>query len=165
MGIDSLGQAAVLSGLTIALSSLPGMAIDLNRQNPPLHPEFSVIALQTFPNSIPQQNISQPDRLAVRPTLPPLPLIVPPQPASTESAIVTVTCDVLPQEGLTVRRQPNLDSAAASVLQPGTYNLRFTGATETIGRRRLSYIVAPVQGWIEVLTQGGVSTLGGESCG
>ncbi|WP_088890269.1 hypothetical protein [Leptolyngbya ohadii] len=156
--------------MTAAPSSFPSPNLPPRRSQvtvPPLpavpfqpSPQF-----QPFPQPVPLQNLASRNSLAARPTVPPIPAIVAPRPVQTERTIVTVTCDVLPTEGLIVRQQPNLDSPGSAVLAPGTYNFRFTGATETIGRRRLAYIVVPAQGWIQVLTQDRSSTLGGDRCG
>lgn len=116
---------------------------------------------------IPQSNAPQPSlqpNVAVRPTIPPLPAIVSPQTVQNQRAIVTTTCDVLPPEGLAVRRQPDLNTAGAAILAPGTYNFQFTGATQTVGMQRLAYIVAPAEGWIQTLSADG-PTLGGGRCG
>lgn len=133
-------------------------------------PPLSAAANQTYssPQALPQPFAPASPRtnnLAVAPTVPPLPAILSPRPTSTGRAIVMTTCDVLPREGLMVRRQPDLTSAGISVLAPGTYNFQFTGATQTIGRERLAYIVAPAEGWIRVGTLDGDSTLGGGRCG
>jgi hypothetical protein len=125
-------------------------------------PPLQTAVTQPYPQP---QVYPQPNPLAVRPTVPPLPAIVPSQPVPTERAIVTTTCDVLPREGLVVRRQPDLNSPGASLIPAGTHNFQFTGATQTIGRQRLAYIVAPAEGWIQVGTLDGASTLGGGRCG
>lgn len=125
-------------------------------------PPLTSAATQTFPQPIQQNNVQ--NNVAVRPTVQPLPAIVP-QTAPAQQAIVTTTCDVLPREGLVVRQQPDLNNPGFGIIPAGTYNFQFTGATQTIGRQRLAYIVAPTQGWIPVLTSGGVSTLGGGRCG
>ncbi len=119
---------------------------------------------QAFPQPTPQPN-NQSNNIAVRPTVPPLPAIASPQSVPTGRAIVTTTCDVLPREGLVVRRQPDLNSTGVSIIPVGTYNFQFTGATQTIGSQRLAYIVAPAEGWIQVLAGNGGSTLGGGRCG
>lgn len=86
------------------------------------------------------------------------------------TSTTTVTCDVLPAEGLMVRSKPTVaGSTALQTIPKGTYQFQFTddhvrshsGSVE----RHWAYITAPYQGWIAVGTVGGQFNLGGKSCG
>lgn len=115
---------------------------------------------------------SQTSQTASRPTA--QPQTSPARPASASSTPVTssttVTCDVLPAEGLVVRSEPTITSETAlQVIPKGTYQFQFTsdhlrshsGEVE----RAWAYITAPYHGWIAVGVVGGQFNLGGKSCG
>jgi len=95
-----------------------------------------------------------------------------PSPSTRASGtqIITLSCDVLPSEGLIVRRAPTLvGDTYITTLPAGTYQFQFTRNTQTNetpeGTRRWVYITAPVEGWISLGYVGKDFNLGGRECG
>lgn len=138
---------------------------------PPVIPARSAVTVPDLPS--PQQPIAQSQfpqpqsPVAVRSAAPAVPLTN--NPAATPT-IISVTCDVLPTEGLVVRNQPDLATGTGLYTIPqGTHNFQFTGTTRTVaspeGQRRWAYILAPYQGWISVGMLNGGTNLGGRTCG
>jgi hypothetical protein len=82
---------------------------------------------------------------------------------------VKVTCDVLPSEGLVVRKQPATTGDVLYVIPTGSHSFEFTNnrLATPIGNqeRQWAYITAPYQGWISLGITGGSSNLGGRECG
>jgi hypothetical protein len=98
------------------------------------------------------------------------PATLPPNSATAVTAAATVTCDVLPAEGLVVRSEPTVTgSTALQTIPKGTYQFQFTNdhvrSHSGNVERQWAYITAPYQGWIAVGTVGGQFNLGGKSCG
>ena len=138
--------------------------------NPPVTTARSSVTVPDLPSSqqpVPQSQFPQPQApVAARSTAP----AIPSTNSATAPTVVTVTCDVLPVEGLVVRNQPDLATGTGLYTIPqGTHNFQFTGATRTIpspeGQRRWAYILAPYQGWISVGMLNGGTNLGGRTCG
>ena len=81
--------------------------------------------------------------------------------------ISRAVCAVLPEEGLIVRDQPNLEnSRIIGSIRPGNYTFQFTRDRRTMGQqqRQWAYITAPAKGWISTGIVGDGSNLAGEGC-
>lgn len=84
------------------------------------------------------------------------------QPGSPESSLPV--CEVQLPRGLAVLR-PNPTSPPVTAIPPGVpYPFQLTGVTQTVGNQIFAYILAPVEGWIQIGTVGGAATLGGSDC-
>jgi hypothetical protein len=93
-----------------------------------------------------------------------------PSPAPSPDAGVRATCDVVPEDGLTVRSEPIVDPRTFLTSIPaGTHEFQFTRETRVtrtdLGDRRWVYITAPAQGWISLGIEGRTANLGGRQCG
>ncbi|MCU0569091.1 MAG: hypothetical protein MUF49_21125 [Oculatellaceae cyanobacterium Prado106] len=94
-----------------------------------------------------------------------------PSPRS-DSAIAaqSITCNVLPADGLVVRSEPMLvPRTYLATIPPGTHDFRFTRNTQITeseqGARRWVYIIAPTEGWISLGVDDRNQNLGGNECG